>query len=126
LVPGLTLFQFQPFQSEVKYTGDIVLGTNFMHNAYILYSTSGFSVEEPDTPYIQLLPTTDPARTHAEFLAARQPVQPQAENAAAGPSSVDFQKEDEKLHRNHGTKTSMPSSALAATMALLVGVFGLL
>lgn len=94
-----------------------------MHNAYLLMSTAGFDGENDPTPYMQLLPITDPVAAHQEFLALRKPTQPQVANAAAGPDSVDFQAEEQRLRPNGAeTNTRAPSAALAAVTVGLVGV----
>ncbi|KAH9053739.1 acid protease [Lactarius vividus] len=50
---------------------DVILGTSFLRNAYLLINFGDFvdgSVNTTADPYVQLLSITDPASAHADFL----------------------------------------------------------
>jgi hypothetical protein len=128
-----SLFKFQPRDDAVSVTGDIVAGTNFMHNVYALFSTTGLSsgpgstftsTKDPkdpkiDRPFIQLLPLTRPDVAHREFLAAQSANSgAAAAQVANSQSTVDFDAERKRLGLDSGAVRSVPSWALMLGMAL--------
>jgi hypothetical protein len=125
-----SLFKFQPRDDAVSVTGDIVAGTNFMHNVYALFSTTGLasspsststSTKDPkiDRPFIQLLPLTRPDVAHREFLAAQSANGgAAAAQVANSQSAVDFDAERKRLGLDSRAMRSVPSWALTLGMAL--------
>jgi hypothetical protein len=112
----LSLSQFQPFAEDQVADADFVLGTSFLHNAYALFSASGLVIDgDAGNAFVQLLPLTDPAQAHREFVAARVPVQSAASGgAAANASAVNFGGLAAGVLES-GAVTSAPSVALIAT-----------
>ncbi|TFY75629.1 hypothetical protein EWM64_g8384 [Hericium alpestre] len=72
---GMCLGTFQPITSAFSLLGeyDMILGMAFMRNAYSLIDFGNFVSGTKDTadPFIQMLPLTDPATAHADFVKAR-------------------------------------------------------
>ncbi|KAH9013842.1 aspartic peptidase domain-containing protein [Lactarius pseudohatsudake] len=68
---------FGPFQPLIAgaedSTYDMILGMAWLTNVYLLIDYGDFvdGTTNTDSPYIQLLPMTDPAAAHAEFVATR-------------------------------------------------------
>ncbi|KAH9007466.1 aspartic peptidase domain-containing protein [Lactarius deliciosus] len=68
---------FGPFQPLIAgaedSTYDMILGMAWLTNVYLLIDYGDFvdGTTNTDNPYIQLLPMTDPAAAHAEFVATR-------------------------------------------------------
>ncbi|EJF65327.1 acid protease [Dichomitus squalens LYAD-421 SS1] len=64
---------FQPITTNIQGF-DIILGMSFLRNAYMLINFGDFvdgSLAKVGDPYIQLLPLTDPAEAHADFVKIR-------------------------------------------------------
>lgn len=64
---------FQPSSSS-STDYDMILGTSFLRNVYLLINYGDFVDGNTNTtaaPYVQLLSTTNPASAHADFLSAR-------------------------------------------------------
>jgi len=67
---------FQPITSAFSLFGnfDMIMGMTFLRNAYALLNFGDWvdnSSGDRGDPYIQLLPLTDPAAAHADFVNAR-------------------------------------------------------
>lgn len=67
---------FQPSSSSAASGAsyDVILGTSFLRNAYLLINFGDFvdgSVNTTADPYVQLLSITDPASAHADFINVR-------------------------------------------------------
>ncbi|KAF8496886.1 aspartic peptidase domain-containing protein [Russula emetica] len=65
---------FQPISSGVSSTYDLILGTSFLRNVYLLVDYGDFvdgSVNTTADPYVQLLSVTDPTAAHADFVNVR-------------------------------------------------------
>ncbi|KAH9069348.1 hypothetical protein EDB83DRAFT_2374659 [Lactarius deliciosus] len=66
---------FQPSSSNASGASyDVILGTSFLRNAYLLINFGDFvdgSVNTTADPYVQLLSITDPASAHADFINVR-------------------------------------------------------
>ncbi|KAI9453906.1 acid protease [Lactarius psammicola] len=70
----LCLGAFQPSSSSASGSYDMILGTSFLRNAYLLINFGDFvdgSVNTTADPYVQLLSITDPASAHADFISVR-------------------------------------------------------
>ncbi|KAH9016601.1 hypothetical protein EDB85DRAFT_1898042, partial [Lactarius pseudohatsudake] len=66
--------KFQPLIAGAEdSTYDMILGMAWLTNVYLLIDYGDFvdGTTNTDSPYIQLLPMTDPAAAHAEFVATR-------------------------------------------------------
>ncbi|KAI0663518.1 acid protease [Cubamyces menziesii] len=64
---------FQPITTE-QSGFDIILGMSFLRNAYMLINFGDFvdgALAKVGDPYIQLLPLTDPAEAHSDFVQLR-------------------------------------------------------
>ncbi|CDO77320.1 hypothetical protein BN946_scf184775.g10 [Trametes cinnabarina] len=64
---------FQPRTGEQDGI-DIILGMSFLRNAYMLINFGDFvdgALAKVGDPYVQLLPLTDPAEAHADFVQVR-------------------------------------------------------
>ncbi|OSD06863.1 acid protease [Trametes coccinea BRFM310] len=64
---------FQPTTDEQEGI-DIILGMSFLRNAYIFINFGDFvdgALAKVGDPYVQLLPLTDPAEAHADFVQVR-------------------------------------------------------
>ncbi|KAH9172154.1 aspartic peptidase domain-containing protein, partial [Lactarius sanguifluus] len=68
---------FGPFQPRIagaeNPTFDLILGMAWLTNVYLLIDYGDFvdGTTKTDPPYVQLLPMTDPAAAHADFVATR-------------------------------------------------------
>ncbi|KAI9436228.1 acid protease [Lactarius indigo] len=65
---------FQPSSSNASGSYDVILGTSFLRNAYLLVNFGDFvdsSVNTTADPYVQLLSITDPTSAHADFTNVR-------------------------------------------------------
>ncbi|KAI9448438.1 acid protease [Lactarius indigo] len=68
---------FGPFQPRISGaedpTFDMILGMAWLTNVYLLIDYGDFvdGTTKTDDPYVQLLPMTDPAAAHADFVATR-------------------------------------------------------
>ncbi|KAH9858731.1 acid protease [Lenzites betulinus] len=65
---------FQPLAEASDQDYDIILGMAFLRNAYMLINFGDFvdgAAQSVGDPYIQLLPLTDPAEAHADFVQVR-------------------------------------------------------
>ncbi|KAH9037652.1 aspartic peptidase domain-containing protein [Lactarius pseudohatsudake] len=68
---------FGPFQPLIagaeNPTYDVILGMAWLTNVYLLIDYGDFvdGTTKTDDPYVQLLPMTDPAAAHADFVATR-------------------------------------------------------
>ncbi|KAI1794123.1 acid protease [Ganoderma leucocontextum] len=64
---------FQPITTNIEGF-DIILGMSFLRNAYMLINFGDFvdgALTKVGDPYIQLLPLTDPAEAHTDFVQIR-------------------------------------------------------
>jgi hypothetical protein len=122
----------------VSVTGDIVAGTNFMHNVYALFSTTGLNSNsnsnsnstansnststkevKSDRPFVQLLPLTNPEVAHREFLASQSAKGGAiSDRVASSQSTVDFDAERKRLGLDSGATRSVSSWGLVLTMVL--------
>jgi hypothetical protein len=123
----------------VSVTGDIVAGTNFMHNVYALFSTTGFNSNaksnstsnsnststkevKGDRPFVQLLPLTNPEVAHREFLASQSAKGGAvSDRVANSQSTVDFDGERKRLGLDSGATRSVSSRVL--TLAVVLGTY---
>ncbi|KAI0064161.1 acid protease [Artomyces pyxidatus] len=67
---------FQPITSAFSLLGeyDMILGMGFLRNAYTLIDFGNFvsdASNDRSDPFVQLLPLTDPAQMHADFVKVR-------------------------------------------------------
>jgi len=65
---------FQPISSGASPTYDLILGTSFLRNVYLLVDYGDFidgSLNTTADPYVQLLSITDPTAAHADFVDVR-------------------------------------------------------
>ncbi|KAH9015677.1 hypothetical protein EDB85DRAFT_2210110 [Lactarius pseudohatsudake] len=72
--PSTQIGKFQPLIAGAEdSTYDMILGMAWLTNVYLLIDYGDFvdGTTNTDSPYIQLLPMTDPAAAHAEFVATR-------------------------------------------------------
>jgi hypothetical protein len=122
----------------VGVTGDIVAGTNFMHNVYALFSTTGLNSNsnarsnstsnsnltstkevKGDRPFVQLLPLTNPEVAHREFLASQSANgDAVSDRVANSQSTVDFDAERKRLGLDSGATRSVTSWVLTLGAAL--------
>ncbi|KAF8264653.1 aspartic peptidase domain-containing protein [Lactarius quietus] len=65
---------FQPSSASGAPDYDMILGTSFLRNVYMLINYGDFldgNTNNTANPYVQLLSTTNPASAHADFLRVR-------------------------------------------------------
>jgi hypothetical protein len=123
----------------VSVTGDIVAGTNFMHNVYALFSTTGLNSNsnssstsnsdststnkvKGDRPFVQLLPLTNPEVAHREFLASQSAKGGAvSDRVANSQSTVDFDAERKRLGLDSGATKSVSSWGL--TLGVALGIY---
>ncbi|KAF9013834.1 hypothetical protein BDZ89DRAFT_1142413 [Hymenopellis radicata] len=92
------LGSFQPIKFDT-HDVDLVFGMSFIRNVYTLVNYGDLVPGENDTmsresPFVQLLPTTDPIAAHSDFVAVRKhdaPNSPSSGHAAAA-SVIHFER----------------------------------
>lgn len=105
---------FQPSSSSASADYDMILGTSFLRNVYLLVDYGDFVDGNTNTtaaPYVQLLSTTDPASAHADFISVRLN---QTTGGATTPTSsapADHAAIDIDAADASSTPSSTPSSA---------------
>jgi hypothetical protein len=93
-----------------------------MHNVYALFSTSGLPSDKA-TPYIQMLPLTDPTVAHKEFIASLDKNgASEAAHSSDGTSNAANVNFDDEAHRlgldKNGASGLRPSWVMGAALSM--------
>ncbi|KAI0823633.1 acid protease [Trametes gibbosa] len=90
---------FQPLATASDQDYDIILGMSFLRNAYMLINLGDFidgALSKVGDPYIQLLPLTDPAEAHADFVQVRMGGVDRSSNFKLLPAAPNQDDDDEE------------------------------